>query len=126
LNSEENSTSTVFERRFKEFLTSQVKKSPVTMVEDQVVWEEPRGFAEEGSATGETGQRSLHAVFAEGEVLDSITLSKAEAELLRRQIRDLDLRLGELSRWNKVLRLVVIALCCLTVVMAVARFVRAW
>ncbi|MEM2904231.1 MAG: hypothetical protein QW587_00640 [Candidatus Bathyarchaeia archaeon] len=114
------------ESRFKEFLSSQMKRSPVKVIEDHVAWEEPRHVAAWASERHERGQELLHAVFSEGEVLDSITLSKTEAELLRRNIRDLDLRLSHLTRWNRALKIAVILLGCLTVSMVVARYLRVW
>jgi len=126
LGREEDGTDLALGKRFREFLSSQVRRSPVRMVEDHVAWEEPRAYTEQTSGTAETGKGLLHTVFAEDEVLDSITLTKAEAELLRRQIRDLDLRLGRLLRWNRMLKVAVIALCCLTVIMVIARFIRVW
>ena len=63
----------------------------------------------EGVSTG-----SIDAVYREEESTGTMTLSRPEAELLRRQITELDMKLAKVSWVNKVLKIVLLTLLALT------------
>jgi len=111
------------EERFKEFLDSQVKKTPVKVSGEHVAWDEPGQPLEVGGDGVPTG--SIDVVYREEEPVGTVTLSKSEVELLRRQITELDQKLVNASIANKVLKVVALALSALTLFLIYLHFFTA-
>lgn len=125
---------------FRSFLEREAKKLPVKIVEGRLSWNETgereaQGKDEvgegerdrEGKGLGgiiERQPRLVDAIYLDRELSTSVTISKAEANLLRYHICQLDAEIGRLNKIKRLLQTLVVILAFISIVSILKGFLR--
>jgi hypothetical protein len=104
---------------FMNFLESEAKKLPVKVVEGRLSWDETvdrEAQAKEAEDMGMDRQpRLIDAIYLDRELSTSVTISKAEANLIRYHISQLDAEIVRLNKIKRLLEFLVIALASIAI-----------
>ncbi|MEM2926933.1 MAG: hypothetical protein QXO94_05675 [Candidatus Bathyarchaeia archaeon] len=127
---------------FMSFLEREAKKLPVKIVEGRLSWNETGGGEAQGKDEVGEGERErnregkglggiierqprlVDAIYLDRELSASVTISKAEANLLRYHISQLDAEIGRLNKIKRLLQALVVILAFISIVSILKGFLR--
>ncbi|MBS7609570.1 hypothetical protein KEJ19_03240 [Candidatus Bathyarchaeota archaeon] len=118
------------------FLESEAKKLPVKVIEGRLSWNESgehevrrkdEAKVGEGKVQGgiiDRTPRLIDVIYLDRELSTSVTISKAEANLLRYHISQLDAEIMRLNKIKRLLQVIVVILALISIVSILKGFLR--